>query len=292
MAAPSESPARIFAKVNSQPPPDLLAPPSPSLRFLRKSLVGRPSAFKPHRNFREGFANIPLERGVTTYRSSFLRPSFPAPPGFVRLCVFRECIRSPGFWPLGGDSGRTAALPKASTMTVSPDARICGGLARMGPVARYDDSCESSSRATARTATGGAPCFATSPIVSHSGRNRSPPTHPRRCAASNLTRGARTARRLTSPSVSLPAPSELALCAPRWLLPDSTIRRKFLNACPNSQQQPREIPSPGVVRARCAYGEPPPCSQGELRFRLSTNMFQGPYAESRVLVRGTQRPSN
>ena len=201
-------------------------------------------------------------------------------------------IRSPGFWALGEDSSRTAALPKASTMTVSPDARICGGLARMGPVARYDDSCESSSRATARTATGGAPCFATSPIVSHSGRNRSPPTHPRRCAASNLTRGARTARRLTSPSVSLPTPSELALCAPRWLLPDSTIRRKFLNACPNSQQQPREIPSPGVVRARCAYGEPPPFSQRELRFRQSTNMFRGPYAESRVLVRGTQRPSN
>ena len=190
MAAPSESPARIFAKEKSQPPPDLLAPPSPSLRFPRKSLVGRPSAFKPRRNFREGFANIPLGRGVTTYRSSFLRPSFPAPPGFVRLCVFRECIRSPGFWPPGEDSGRTAALPKASTMTVSPDARICGGLARMGPVARYDDSCESSSRATAPTATGGAPCFATSPIVSHSGRTRSPPTPPRRCAASNLTRGA------------------------------------------------------------------------------------------------------
>ena len=288
MAAPSESPARIFAKVNSQPPPDLLAPPSPSLRFPRKSLVGRPSAFKPHRNFREGFANIPLERGVTTYRSSFLRPSFPAPPGFAPPLVFRECIRSPGFWPLSEDSGRTAALPKASTMTVSPDARICGGLARMGPVARYDDSCESSSRATARTATGGAPCFATSPIVSHSGRNRSPPTHPRRCAASNLTRGARTARRLTSPSVSLPTPSELASCAPRWLLPDSTIRRKFLNACPNSQQQPYEIPTPRVVRARCAHDRSRPFPRRALRSRQSTQMFRELCAESPTLIWGTQ----
>ena len=80
------------------------------------------------------------------------------------------------------------------------------------------------------------------------------PTLPRRRAASNLTRGARTARRLTSPPVSLPAPSELAFCAPRWLFPDSAIRRRFLNACPDSQQRPREIPPPGVVRARCAYG--------------------------------------
>ena len=94
MAAPSESPTHIFAKVNPQPPPDLLAPPSPSLRFPKKPLVCCPSASKPRRIFREGAANIPLVRMVTTYRSSLLRPSFPAPPGFVRLCVFRECFAS------------------------------------------------------------------------------------------------------------------------------------------------------------------------------------------------------
>ena len=38
-----------------------------------KSLVGHPSVFQPHRNF-------PAGGGVTTYRSNFLRPSFPAPP--------------------------------------------------------------------------------------------------------------------------------------------------------------------------------------------------------------------
>ena len=47
-------------------------------------------------------------------------------------------------------------------------------MARIGSVARPDDSDESSSRATAPTAAGGAPRFATSSIVGRPGWNRTP----------------------------------------------------------------------------------------------------------------------
>lgn len=145
-------------------------------------------------------------------------------------------------------------------MTVSLGAENCRPVARIGSEARPDDSDESSSRATVPTVAGGAPRFATSSFFGRPGWNRSPRRPPAAALHKKIPRGARKARRLTLHSVSSPAPSEPAFSAPRRLFPDSTIRRDSINACPNSQRQPYEIPTPGVDRARCARDRPRPCS--------------------------------